>query len=212
MPKYGLISQTDANTIELTLRLIFEHFPDGIINVTEVGIYAGETGNGMRWFIENNERVCRLTGIDNEKDNEAIRFNYDTLIIGDADEVAYKLKNDSQHLILIDACHCFAHTISNFFSYCDKVIKGGYIAIHDTGEHIKAFKDFQHGHTDNPDAYISVRKALKAVGLIPISKNYHENNIRIKVHLVTAGIGWELIFDEADASNGAGGFCVFKKL
>lgn len=204
MPKYGLISQTDANTLELTLRLIFEHFRNDVINVTEVGVYGGDTGNGICEFILGQERDCNITGIDNNKDGEKLRFDYDQLFIGDADEMAYKLEDDSQHLIFLDPCHCFAHTCSNFFSYAPKVKKGGYLAFHDTGKHIQPFKDFQHGDKENEDAYISCRKALEKMGLL-WEQNSNEFIDRYAEE-------WELIFDEADPLDAAGGICVFKKL
>lgn len=210
MPKYGLISTTDANTLELTLRLIFEHFTNDVINVTEVGIYGGETGNGIREFIEGSGRKSFITGIDNNKDNEPLRFKYDSLIIGDADEMAFKIADNSQHLILLDACHCFAHTVSNFFSYADKVKKGAYIAFHDTGKHIQIFKDFQHGDKENQYAYISVRKALYAIGMFGLSQRWNEKEKQIDTY--GGKFGFELIFDEADINNPAGGVCVFKKL
>lgn len=205
MPKYGLISNTDANTLELTIKLIFEHFPDEVINVTEIGVYAGETGNGIIEFIEGNGRKCFLTGVDNNKDKEPLRFQYDNLIIGDADEVAYRIEDNSQHLIFIDACHCFAHVVSNLFSYTPKIKQGGYLAFHDTGKHIQPLKGFQHGYKENPDAYISCRKALRSIGLLDTKY----------IALEADGTfleDWELIFDEADDKNLAGGVTIFRKI
>jgi hypothetical protein len=75
------------------------------------------------------------------------------------------------------------------------------MAFHDTGKHIKLFKDFQHGDKTNPDAYISVRKALSEIGLLAYPPSeIHET------------LGWKLVFDEADETDLAGGICVFKKL
>lgn len=209
MIKYGLISETDARTLEKTIDLICSEFNDELLDVLEVGIYAGETGDGLRRYIESKGRQAFKTGVDNDKDEEPIRFHYHQLIIGDADEVAFKIQDNSQHICFIDACHCNAHTISNFFSYAPKVKKGGYFAFHDTGKHIKQFKDFQHGDEENPDAYISVRKALVKIGLFEIGwEEKYKNNYRT----YTGGFGFELIFDEADETNEAGGICVFKKL
>lgn len=203
--KYGLISETDARTLERTIDLISNEFDDGIICVAEIGIYGGDTGNGMTEYIRSNGRVPFITGIDNGKDKELVRFRYDKLLIGDSGEVYHKLKPYSHHLIFVDGCHCFAHTVSDFFCYSSKVKIGGYMAFHDTGDHIRPFKDYQHGDKSNPDAYISVRKALREIALF--------SGIDAKTGDIFSMDGcWKLIFDEADPNNEAGGICVFKKL
>lgn len=209
--KYGLISKTDAATLERTLDLITAdmcHDDESVMKITEVGIYSGETGNGLKEYVESSELTVYLTGVDNLKDKEYIRFEYDRLIFGNSNEVYHQLEDESQHLIFLDGCHCFAHVVSDFFCYAPKVKRGAYLAFHDTGRHIKPFKDFQHGDKDNPDAYISCRKALISIGLLPTVKEY-EN---YRINYVCSGIGWELVFDEADDLDLAGGVCVFKKL
>jgi len=122
--KYGLISKVDAQTIEKTIDLICNQFPEGIINVCEVGIYAGETGNGIRQYIESKGRQVNLTGIDNNKDREPLRLKYDKLIIGNSNEVYSELEAESQNLIFVDANHSFPYVVSDFFCYEDKVKKG----------------------------------------------------------------------------------------
>ncbi len=207
MIKYGLISETDARTIEKTIDLILNGRDKDLIYVTEIGIYGGETGDGIARYCASKGVFCHLTGIDNLSDKEPIRFFYDKKIIGNSNEVYNQLEDNSQHLIFIDGCHCFAHVVSDFFCYAPKVKKGGCIAFHDTGKHIKSFKDFQHGDKENPDAYISVRKALDRVGLLD---GYISGNG--KMYESTLEDKWELIFDEADGDDEAGGICVFKKL
>ena len=208
--KYGLISQTDARVLEYTIDLICDEFKDEIIKVTEIGIYSGQTSKGIwDYVLDNKKRLLNLKGIDNKKDGEEIIYfpinPYTELIIGNSNEVYNQLPDEGQHLIFIDGCHCFAHVVSDFFCYAPKVKKGAYLAFHDTGKHIAKFKDFQHGDKENPDAYISVRKALEKIGLFelheyPMMKDWIGN------------FGFELIFDEADETNPAGGICVFKKL
>ena len=228
MIQYGLISQTDARVLEKTIDLICDGCNDETINVCEIGIYGGATGNGLREYVQSKmyyvdmrggghkmggggNRKIFLTGIDNNKDGEEVRHKYDKLIIGNSNEVYNQLGDNSQHLIFVDGCHCFAHVVSDFFCYAPKVKVEGYIAFHDTGKHIRPFKDFQHGDEKNPDAYISVRKALETIGLFRQygsgSMNYNETWIE---H--TGAFGFELMLDEADETNEAGGICVFKKL
>lgn len=201
----------DQTVLENTLRLIFNRFPNDVIQITEVGIYSGQSGNALKEFCELNGKQCGTTGIDNGKDGEKLLFDYNHLYNGDADEMAYKLEDNSQHLIFLDACHCFAHAISNFFSYAPKVKVGGYLALHDTGRHIHPFKDFQHGDKNNPDAYISVRKALTTIGLFNV-KNESFYFDKIEKLKSVGNKEWELIFDESDPNNEAGGITVFKKL
>lgn len=196
MIKYGLISETDARCLEKTIDLILaddsHNYP---INVTEIGVYGGDTGRGICEYIKSKGRNYWITGIDSFKDNEVVRFPYNEMIYGNSNEVYNQIPDNSQHLVFIDACHCFAHVISDFFCYSPKVKVGGYIAFHDTGEHIKMFKDFQHGDKNNPDAYISCRKSLNSIGLY--------NNLLAN---------WVLVFDEYDPLDEAGGISVFKRL
>lgn len=203
MIKYGLISEVDARCLEKTIDFICdEDKNEWLINVLEVGVYGGETGHGIRRYLHSKGREIMLVGIDNNKDGEIVRYSYDKLIIGNSNEVYSQIEDNSQHLIFVDGCHCFAHVISDFFCYAPKVKVGGYLAFHDTGKHIKPFKDFQHGDKENPDAYISVRKALTNVGF------FDDETPWLKIYPQ----GFKLIFDEADENDEAGGICVFKKI
>lgn len=202
MIKYGLISEVDARCLERTMDLICKEFPKDSLEITEIGIYSGETGWGMTKYFTKKGMASWWTGVDNSRDAQEVLYPPDNFIKGNSTEVYNQIEDDSQHLIFIDGDHSYIGVISDFFAYCDKVMVDGYLAFHDTGKHIKPFKDLQHGDAKNPDAYISVRKALHAVGLLhdfglpknPINKRF------------------ELIFDEADETNEAGGICVFKKL
>lgn len=220
MPKYGLISETDARVLEKTIDLICEDFITQEIKVLEIGVYNGATSNGVKEYIESKGRIPVITGIDNFRDGEKLVFypSGAVLINGNSNEVYWKVEDFSQHLIIVDGCHSFSSVISDYFCYKNKVRVDGYMAFHDTGRHIKPFKDFQHGDRHNPDAYISVRKALTEIGLLDDNNHllYESDGIALDVKCHNLGfhgaIGWELVFDEADVENEAGGFCVFKKL
>lgn len=220
MIKYGLISETDARTLEKTIDLICLHENDFKINVSEIGLYNCSTSLGLIDYIKSKNFIVDYTGIDNLKDKttDYIMQNssiYNQLIIGNSNEVYNQIEDNSQHLIFIDGCHCFAHVVSDFFCYAPKVKAGGYLAFHDTGKHIKPFKDFQHGDKDNTDAYISVRKALSAIGLLDTygwdKIDYMINEV-IQDKAAIRQPNWKLIFDEADGTNEAGGVTIFKKL
>lgn len=208
--KYGLISRTDANTIEKTIDLICESFPNEVVNVTEIGLYSGQSSEAISKYISLvKHRVFFYTGIDNGKDGEELKHFPDfnsRLILGNSTEVYNQIPDESQHLIFIDGDHSKIGVIADFFAYKNKVKVGGYIAFHDTGRHIKPFTDFQHGDKGNPEAYISVRAALEEIGIL--LPDHPEN----KKTLHTFWHDWEKVFDEADADNNAGGICCFRRL
>jgi hypothetical protein len=194
---YGLISHLDAEILEKTLGLICRDFPE-VINYCEIGLYNGRTANGVKEFLESKGRQCVITGIESFADNEKLVYFPEgaNLIAGNSSEVYNLLDDESQHLILIDGNHNFPSVIADFFCYTDKVKDHGYLMFHDTGEHIKPLKDYQGmGSLKDPDMFISVRRALKKIGLL-------DNKYP----------GWKLIFDEADPNDPAGGFCCFKKI
>lgn len=196
MIKYGLISQTDARTLERTIDLVCKIFEDRVLSITEVGIYSGETGNGMRQYVKSKGRSSYLTGIDNGADSEAVRFNYSRMIAGNSNVVYNELDEESQHIIFIDANHSLPYVICDAFCYMSKVKLGGFLCFHDTGEHIDRFTHYQKvGSEQDEDMYISVREALTKIGLM--------NNMFPE---------WKLIFDEADPNDEAGGVTVFQKL
>lgn len=213
MVKYGLISETDARTIEKTLDLLISELVGekrGPIHTCEIGIFNGDTSRGINQYISQNGRLNIHTAIDNNIYGNATRpFPECIFVVGNSTEVAYRIPDESQHFIFVDGCHAFHAVVADFFCYATKVVKGGYMAFHDTGVHIKSFKDYQDvGSKDDPDMYISVRKALESIGLF----------IKFEVEILTIGsVGksrgdWQLVFDEADQNNEAGGVCVFKKL
>jgi hypothetical protein len=220
---HGLISDLDAEVISKTLRLIINEFDDHKIYTTEIGIYNGRTSLGINQLIGAHGRTNVHTAIDNQKDKSVENpFPECNLIIGNSNEVYNNLKNESQHLIFVDGCHCFAHVVSDFFCYADKIKIGGYFCFHDTGRHIKEFKDFQHGDRTNPDAYISVRKALTKIGLMGFEKDFKVERIKTNDGELLTAEGftvvrgsfpaWQLVYDIADETNEAGGICIFKKL
>ena len=57
MIKYGLISKVDSQVLEKTVDLICKS-NDEIINVTEIGVYGGDTGRGISEYLKSksNER------------------------------------------------------------------------------------------------------------------------------------------------------------
>ena len=217
--KYGLISQTDARTLEATIDLICDGFPmdkgashfhpSMDINVCEIGIYSGDTGRGICKYIKSKMRNPVITGIDNNKDGQQNTFFYNQLIIGNSAEVYNQIEDNSQHLIIVDGLHTFAGLVSDFFCYSPKVKVGGFIAFHDTGKHIDPLHGWQGvGFENDPDFCLGgVRKALEKIGLF--QRTYAEGDYP---HSWIGNKEFELIFDQADPNDEAGGFTVFQKL
>lgn len=207
---YGLISDIDVLTLQKTLDLIMDDFRNQPIHVLEIGIYNGRTSKGIKEYIQSYGRECIYTGIDNLQDQEPRVFFPDDakLILGDSHIVYTRIPEHSQHLIIFDGNHSYPYVIMDFFCYQDKVKYDGYLMFHDTGSHIKPFKDYQKtGDKSHPDSHISVRKALMDIGLFDFVWMDRDNS---DLNGVVVG-EWGVIFDEADENDEAGGFTVFKK-
>jgi hypothetical protein len=194
--KYGLINSLDGFYLEEALSDLLIDFRNQPICVTEIGLYNCETSTGIKNFIEGRGREVKYTGIDNEKD-KPIEKPFDmNLIIGNSSDVYNQLPNHSQHLILVDGDHSFPGVICDFFCYAEKVKIDGFFVFHDTARHIIKFKDWQkRGSKDDPDMYISVRRALDTVGVL-------KNKLS----------GWRLVYDVCDPEDEAGGIVVLQKL
>lgn len=209
--RYGLMTQLDYATMDKTLELVCARFPEGIINTLELGVHRGDTSRGIRDFFKEKQRINFHTGIDSQKDFEMQSpFPECHFIIGNTMDVYNEVKDLSQHFLLIDANHSYAMTMIDFLLYSDKVAPGGYIAFHDTGAHIKPMTDYQGmGSKDDPDFYISCRKALEKLKLLYPEVKGFENGYP----LTTNGAnGYYLVFDEADVTKHTGGITVFQKL
>jgi hypothetical protein len=122
------------------------------------------------------------------------------MIIGNTFEVYNQIENDSMHFCLVDANHSYPMTVLDFWLYCKKIRVGGLIALHDTGEHIKSFTDYQHiGNKEDRDMYISCRKAADDLGLL---------NDRSYVN----GCQFEKLLDVADPTPHTGGILCLKRI
>lgn len=224
MIKYGLISETDARTLEKTIDLIFEGFPElregndlasfgnetKAIKITEVGLFDCGTAKGICSYISTKASWLYI-GIDNERHKQIDAPNWINFIKGNSNEVYNQLKDESQHLIFIDGLHTFAGVISDFFCYAPKVKVGGYLAFHDTGKHINPLHGWQRvGDKNDPDMCLGgVRKALDKIGILGSWMKFED---RADIWAEPINNQWQLIFDEADINDEAGGICVFKKL
>lgn len=159
--------QHDYQIMDNTLLLVMKQFPQGVINTLEIGVRDGRTSRGIHQFLSDAGRINFHTGIDNNHDMETpVPFDGCNLIIGNSMEVFNQVADDSQHLVFQDGCHNLPMTMVDFLLYAPKVRSGGYFAFHDTSPLIKPFTDYQGmGSKEDPDMYISCRKALNMLGI-----------------------------------------------
>lgn len=194
---YGLISDTDAATIEKTLDLIIADFPNQPIKVLELGLYSGATGNGIRQYIESKGRECELTGVDSGADGQQILFPqaYNTIIEMPTTAAAYLIPEYSQHFVFVDANHSYASVVADFFCFKSKVKYDGYLAFHDAAPQAQG-QDYQKtGDPEDQSQYISVAKAILDIGLL--NDNFY---------------GWKFSFLDYDPADRCGGIAVFKRV
>lgn len=197
MSNYGLLTAKDIETIEKTLDLVCEQFPEGIINTTEIGVRDGSTSRGIHDYLkERHNKYNFHCGIDNNHDMPVVKpFEGCHIIIGNSTEVFDHLSDNSQNFIFLDANHSLFNTTADFLLYSKKVRINGFFAFHDTSPRIAPFTDYQgSGDEKNEYNYISCRYALQCLGLL-------ENKFP----------GWALVFDEYDENYPTGGICVFVK-
>lgn len=221
MIKYGLISETDGLTLQKVLDLILSENPESCLThenimtstpicITEVGLFDCGTAGGIFSYLST-KCAIRYTGIDNEVLKPIKAPEYINYIKGNSSDVYNQIEDNSQHLIFIDGCHTFPAVIADFFCYAPKVKPGGYIAFHDSGRHINPLHGWQGvGDKNDPDFCLGgVRKALDTIGLF---NRWGGCSLSGEMIDHTGCRGFELIFDEADTNDEAGGITVFKRL
>ena len=123
--RYGLINNADKAALEETIDLIFRNTDSDIINITEVGIFDGDTARGIKAYVESKGKKVNYTCIDNNHDFEVKKpFEECNLILGNSNEVYNQIEDYSQHLIFIDALHTYSAVVSDFMCYSNKVKNG----------------------------------------------------------------------------------------
>lgn len=198
---YGWLPEFDQRTMDKTLSLVLELFPDGVINTTELGVRDGKTSIGIHNFFTESKRINFHVGIDNGRDMPIKEpFPGCHIIIGNSCEVYNQIADSSQNFLFIDANHSYPMTVIDFWCYCRKVKINGLIALHDTGEQVKPFTDYQGmGNKEDPDFYISCRKAASDLGLL---------NDRSFVN----GCTFQKVLDQYDPNFHTGGMLVLKRI
>jgi hypothetical protein len=201
MPSYGLLGPTDPTVIERTLLEVARVFKcDPPFRVLEIGVCEGKTARGIKEFLDSYNIKFEYWGVDNQRDRSVeLPFPGANLVIGDSTTEYHRIPNDKWfRWILIDGCHCVNHAMLDFLHYSPLLSSGGFILFHDTNPDTQGKLDYQgHGPKDNPDMYISTRKAMELLGL---STGYLR--------------GWSLVEDAIGKFNPngvTGGITVFRK-
>jgi len=205
MIQWGLISKLDSETIMATLDLIMKDTPPHkVICTTEIGIFNGDSSRAINSYIKSKGYDNTHIAIDSHKDFPTQKpFEGCIFIEGNSHEVYNKLEDGSQDFIFVDGNHSFPYVIMDFFCYAPKVKTKGYLAFHDIAPQAQG-KDYQRvGSKDDPDMYISVKKALGAIGLLGGGG---------EMGLDRLPDGWVMVFRNYDPNDQAGGIIVFQKL
>jgi hypothetical protein len=189
---YGMLTGEDFLTMDMTLEILCSKFGRGPLKVLEIGVHNGGTSRGMKAFIESKGRTIEYWGIDRDTQTKP-PFEGATLVIGDSLSVCEEIPA-GLHLIFIDGCHCLFHAKNDFLLFGELLQQGGLVAFHDTTPNA-VYQDYQgHGHPEDPHSYISVRKAIKDLGLFEGRRP-----------------DWELVLDRPGTEK-IGGITVFQKL
>lgn len=98
-------------------------------------------------------------------------------------------------LVLVDGCHCLSHVLSDFALYSVKLSVGGLMLFHDVNPQAQGGQYQYHGDPASADSYLSVRRGLELLGLLP-------PEIRN---------GWALAHEGGYGSTWWGGLLAFRK-
>lgn len=101
---------------------------------------------------------------------------------------------DGLGLILVDGCHCLNHVMSDFLTYEPKLRTGGLMLFHDINPRAQGGQHQYHGDKNDADYYVSVRRGLAYLALLPVTRT-----------------GWELVEEGGDGGTWWGQFLVLRK-
>lgn len=199
--QYGLVSRVDSDCMEKCFDILFQDFPDEVINYLEVGLYTGRSSSGVKEYFDSKGKAISMTGIDNFKDKEQLVHLPDCvkLIEGSSIEVYNELPDESQHYIQIDANHSLPYVIADFYCYAGKLKRNGIICFHDAAPHAQNKSWQRMGREDDEDMNIAVLKALSKIGLTSSPE-------------ICKFLGFKLIFHEWDKNDLGSGVIIFRKL
>lgn len=183
--KYGAITSTDAGVLE---KVLLEFKPAGRVKFLEIGVWNGETSQGVANFCRENGIKLDYWGID---PNPSPGFQ-GTLIVGKSEDVFLAIPDDF-NVIFTDGCHCLTHAVIDAAIYRLKVVPGGFMLFHDTSPRVQHTQRnrWVHGDEDKPIYRTAVLDALEFMG-------WPNDN-------------WRLFADDFDPNSDIGGMKSFRR-
>ncbi len=193
--RYGTMEEVEADYLDGLLDRLKREF--GEIRMLEIGVFNADTVRGV--YRRGKEIDCpvQCSGVDwvFYDPNPSPDPNYD-FHAGDSMD-AWRTINQRYNLLVVDGCHCIAHSSQDFLNYSPFVVVNGYCLFHDTA--LPAGKEKQeawnqnHSYAGTPDSVLGVREGLKKLGLL---QGYRTD--------------WRFI-DEVPSDTGLSGMMLFQK-
>lgn len=192
----GYMHHDDLACYERSLRDVATRFGPAL-KVLEIGTWSGHTSRSANIVLtEAGADGYEHWIIDNQAAPEGIwepPFPGCHCIWKDSADAAGDVP-DGLGLILVDGCHCLNHVISDFTLYEPKLAAGGLMLFHDINPGAQGGQYQYHGDNSNADSYVSVRRGLAYLGLLPVTRS-----------------GWEHVEEGGDGGTWWGQFLVLRK-
>jgi cephalosporin hydroxylase len=128
----------DWIAVSAALKLMAQKFPEGPYKIVEVGTAHGHFLYSMVKYVENTlKKEVSAYGVDSQLHGYSPDFFQNkenmTFVRGNSnDKSVLNIVQDGCHFIFIDACHCRTHVTKDLETYCDRIVPGGFIGLHDT--------------------------------------------------------------------------------
>lgn len=161
--EYGLLTAADATLIGDSLAALAGRFPGQSLEMVEIGIREGTTSRAIARHMTGTS--FRYWAVDSARDMPvAPPFSGAQLVLGDSTEVYHRVP-EHLHFVLIDGCHCINHVALDFLHYGARVVPGGIVVFHDTGQRMQGRDYQQHGPRDRAEFAVGVRAAIRLLGV-----------------------------------------------
>lgn len=193
----GFMHHHDLEAYEWALGDVAARFGPAL-KVLEIGTWSGHTSRSANAVLldagaEGYEHWCIDKAIEPRGVWEP-PFPGARCVWRDSAEAADEVP-DGLGLVLVDGCHCLSHVLSDFALYSAKLSVGGLMLFHDVNPQSQGGQYQYHGDPANPDSYVSVRRGLEMLGLLPVMRP-----------------GWALAYEGGDGGTWWGQFIVMRKL
>lgn len=157
---YGAVCKEDIQVIEASVSALL---PRDVVRVLEIGAYEGQTGAGIKRFLEANGSKIAYWGIDpgllGKNDPP---FEGATTIKGTSEE-SFHLVPDEFDFIFVDGNHSRNSVMLDILNYEPKVVPGGFMLFHDTSPTMQG-QDYQYHGPKIPEFHVAVLAAFELVG------------------------------------------------